>query len=85
MMRMDQYFLTDDEIAIEDGLIDLVESAELGEFDGHSSGSYQFDLNFLDVSNFEIAKNEITMYLNNHYPNLTYEISKTYKTTFEKT
>jgi len=83
MIKMNQYFRSLDEIAIEEKLINLVESAELGEFDGHSSGANQFDLNFFEVKNFEKTRKEIKKFLNKHYPKLEHEISNTYETTFD--
>ena len=84
MIKIDGYFHSVDEILVEEELIDLVESAELGEFDGHSSGAHQFDLNFFDVDNFDMAKKEITKFLSKNYPKLIFEISESYETTFDK-
>ncbi len=84
MIKMDQYFHSLDEINIEEELIDLVESGELGEFDGRSSGAYQFDLNFYEVTSYEKAKKAISEHLDKHYPELEYEISNTYETTFDE-
>ena len=83
MIKMNQYFHSLNYTTIEEDLISLVESAELGEFDGHSSGAYQFDLNFLEVENYEKARKAISKYLGKHYPDLEYEISKSYETTFD--
>lgn len=83
MIKMDQYFLSQKEIDIEEEIIDLMEEKGLGEADGHSSGASQFDFNFVDVTDYERAKKEITKYINKLYPNLKFVISKTYETTFD--
>jgi len=78
MIETNNYFLSADENSIEEELIDLVESAGLGEFDGHSSGGHQFDMNFFGVGEFCKTKKLIANYLSKNHPKLKYEISNSY-------
>ena len=84
MIKTDEFFRSKIHAQIEDELIELVENQELGALDGSSSGSYQFDVNFYDVTDFEKAKTGITAFLKKKYPELQIVISKTYETTFDQ-
>ena len=84
MIKTTDFFRSGLEIEIEDKLIDIFERNGLGEIDGHSSGSYQFEVNFYDVSDFEKAKTVVEELLKKEYPNLEYVVSHTYETPFEK-
>jgi hypothetical protein len=53
MIKTDEFFRSKIHKQIEDELIALIEHQKLGTFDGHSSGAYQFDLNFYNVTDFE--------------------------------
>jgi hypothetical protein len=84
MIKTDEFFRSKVHNQIEDELITLIEHQELGAFDGHSSGSYQFDLNFYDVTDFEKAKAVITAFLKKKYPELQFVISHDYEATFDQ-
>lgn len=84
MIEINDYFLSQSEVQIENDVIELIEGKGLGESDGHSSGAHQFDFNFYNVQDFNKAKIDISDLLNSKYPNLNYVISDTYETTFDK-
>lgn len=83
MIEVDDFFLSSSELEIEEKVIELVESNNLGEFDGHSSGQYQFDMNLYDVPVFEEAKTQISRMLKAEYPKLNFIISDEYETIFD--
>jgi len=84
MIKTDEFFRSQIHKQIEDELIALIEHQKLGTFDGHSSGSYQFDLNFYEVTDFENAKALINAFLKTNYPELQFVISDDYETTFDQ-
>jgi hypothetical protein len=84
MIKTDEFFRSKVHIQIEDELIALIERQKLGTFDGHSSGAYQFDLNFYNVTDFEKAKALINAFLKKKYPELQFVISDDYETTFDQ-
>jgi hypothetical protein len=84
MIKTDQFFRSKIHKHIEDELIALIEHQQLGTFDGHSSGAYQFDLNFYNVTDFEKAKALINAFLKKNYPELQFVISDDYETTFDQ-
>ena len=76
-------FRTTKELDLVDIVTELIESKNLGELDGHSSGGNQFDFNYIEVTNFSEAKAVIEKKLNESYPQLKFRISKKYETSFE--
>ena len=84
MIETNEYFRSQPELEIENEVITIIESMELGEFDGHSSGAHQFDFNFINIQDFNKSKNAINDLFKSKYPKLNYVISSTYKTTFDK-
>jgi len=84
MIKTDAYFRGQKELEIVDTISEIIESKELGYLDGHSSGGFQFDFNFTEVTNWDKAKSEIDNAINENYPTLEYTISSTYETTYDK-
>ena len=75
MIKMDTSFRTVNELRVVDQVTDLIERANLGSLDGHSSGAYQFDFNYYEVSNFDGAKSRIQIFMAKHYPDIVFTIS----------
>jgi hypothetical protein len=84
MIKLSGMFHSDLESKIEGELIELVEGQGLGQFDGHSSGAGQFDLNFFEVADFEKVKSLITRHLQTNYPKVEFVASDDYETTFDQ-
>ena len=84
MVKSDDYFRSQNEMEVMESVTELIESSGLGELDGHSSGAYQFEFNFYEVSDYEKTKAKIESFINKKYPNLVYTISNDYETLYEK-
>lgn len=84
MIKMDTYFRTVNELKMVDKITEIIEGANLGYLDGHSSGAYQFDFNYYKVNDFDRAKSKIQRFIEQHYPNVTFTISNDYLMTYEK-
>jgi len=84
MVKEDKFFRDDAHLKMVDDLTELIEGAGLGELDGHSSGAYQFEFNFYDVSNFEKVKTIVDKYMASNFDSLVYSISAEYETFYEK-
>lgn len=84
MVKTDEFFRSQNDLEIMDNVTALVESSNLGILDGHSSGAYQFEFNYFEVSNYSKAKSAIEKLLNSTYPGLTFTISNDYDMPYEK-
>jgi hypothetical protein len=84
MIKETGFFRDDSHIVLIDQISELVESSELGELDGHSSGSHQLEVNFYEVHNYGKTKSLIENYLIANYPEIEFTISNEYETTYEK-
>ena len=84
MVNIDSKFRSKDNLKMVDEITEIIESKGLGNLDGHSSGGYQFDFNYVGIQNWDSTKSEIETVIKNHYPGLEYTISTTYETTYEK-
>ncbi|MEZ9821087.1 hypothetical protein AB4238_10800 [Shewanella sp. 10N.286.45.A1] len=84
MVKEDEFFRDDAHLKMVDDLTELIEGSGLGELDGHSSGAYQFEINFYDVSNFEKVKAIVVKYMASNFDNLVFSVSKEYETFYEK-
>jgi len=84
MIKEEQFFRDDAHLKIVDDLTELIEEAGLGELDGHSSGSHQFECNFYDISDFEKVKAIVVKYMASNFDNLIYSISPEYEVFYEK-
>ena len=81
MIKENSYFRSDEHLSIVDELAELMENEGLGELDGHSSGRYQFEINFYDVENY--AKGLVEHYFHAKHPHVIYTVSDDYETTYE--
>ena len=84
MIQENSFFRDNSHLAIVDELAEIIENKKLGEFDGHSSGAYQLEINFLEVRNYNKVKGIIIDYFAAKYPGLEYTISQGYETIYEK-
>lgn len=84
MIKEDDFFRDEKHLEIIDEITEIIEGECIGELDGHSSGAYQLEVNFFDVTDYEKAKTLIMTYFKNNYSNLEYTISNDYETTYEK-
>jgi hypothetical protein len=84
MIKIDEFFRSEIHSQIEDELIELMVSQNLGVSDGHSSGAHQFDVNFYDVQDFEKAKAAVSGFLKKKYPQIQFVISDDYESTFDQ-
>jgi len=84
MVKISDNFRSKQDLEIIDKVTKAIESKGLGYLDGHSSGRYQLDFNYIDINNFIKTKNEIDIVIKSNYPNLIYTISKDYETIYEK-
>ena len=84
MVKIDSQFRSQNDLKIIDLVANHIEDKELGFLDGHSSGAYQLDFNFVEIKNIEVARKEITKAINSAYPNVEYTISNTYEVKYEK-
>lgn len=78
MVKIDTYFRSKNELNLVDDINELIEGSNLGYLDGHSSGAYQFDFNFYEISDFNKAKSKIESHIGKQYPNLIYTIEQSY-------
>ena len=84
MVKLDTFFREDSDLDWVDELAEIFEQKSLGVLDGHSSGGKQLEVNFFEVENYEKAKQVVVQYLKENFPDLTYEISNDYQTTYEE-
>ncbi|WP_420589294.1 hypothetical protein [Bacterioplanoides sp.] len=84
MIKMDTYFRTLDDLNVVDQVTDMIEGANLGYLDGHSSGAYQFDFNYYDVRDFKAAKSKIQYFMSKNYPSVEFTISSDYEILYEQ-
>ncbi len=84
MIKTDSYFRGEKHLQIVNEVTELIEKRNLGALDGHSSGVYQFEFNFYEVTKFKEAKATVKKYLDSNYSNLTYTISNDYEMPYEK-
>lgn len=83
MIKMDTYFRTVHELKVVDQVTEIIEGANLGYLDGHSSGAYQFEFNYYEVSDFDRAKSKIQRFMAKHYPDVKFTISNDYAMPYE--
>jgi hypothetical protein len=67
MVKEDEFFRDEAHLKVVDDLTELIENLGLGELDGHSSGAYQFEINFYNVSNFEEVKAIVVKYMASNF------------------
>ena len=84
MIKENSFFREEAHLKIIDELTEIIEGKNLGELDGHSSGAYQFEINFYDVNKYEKCKKIVTDFMSSKYVDLEYKVSKEYETTYEK-
>ena len=84
MVKMDSEFREEIYLQLVDDITKKIEEQGVGYLDGHSSGAYQFDFNFVDVTNFKQAKNQVELIFKNQYPQLMFMVSHTYEMKYEK-
>lgn len=84
MVKIDSNFRSLKDLELVDKVTKHIENKKLGILDGHSSGGYQLDFNFININNAETARNEITKLINASYPNIEYTLSNTYEVKYEK-
>ncbi|MGH1426300.1 MAG: hypothetical protein ACRBEE_00005 [Arenicella sp.] len=84
MIKENSCFREEAHLKIIDELAEIIEGKNFGELDGHSSGAYQFEINFYGVNKYEKCKKIVTNFMFSKYPDLEYTVSKEYETTYEK-
>ncbi len=84
MVALDEkLFRNERDIALVDKLVEHLESNDLAEWDGESSGGGAMDVSFYAPS-VKRAAVEAARFLNSHYPDLSYFISDEYEVLFEE-
>ena len=83
MIKENEFFRSDEHLFIVDELAEVIESSDLGELDGHSSGAHQLEVNFYGINDFNKTRLAVEIYLSKNHPKLVYSISDKYQTTYE--
>lgn len=83
IVKLDTEFRTEHNIVMVDEITKIVEAENLGVLDGHSSGGYQLDFNYVGITNWEKAKSVIDASIRKNYPDVEFTISTKYETTYD--
>ena len=84
MIKIDSNFRDQVHLDLVDKIATRIEGEGIGYLDGHSSGAYQFEFNFVEITDFKKAQTIIEKELSKMSPNVEYQISNEYEMTFEK-
>jgi hypothetical protein len=84
MVKIDSNFRSHQDLKLIDLVTERIESKKLGFLDGHSSGAYQLDFNFVDIKDIDAARTEIVETITTSYPSVEYTVSTIYEAKYEK-